>query len=136
MDSKKKRVLVVDDSHDVVSLIETILDHYGHDAVIVDPDTMAADPVGVALVTGTDVLLLNLHMPHASGWDILERLRSDDLTTNLPVVLSTADERAIKLGRARAHDLRAVILPRPFQVDALLRAIDRAAEQRGTLSAA
>ena len=38
-----------------------------------------------------DVVVLDLHLPHVSGKDILSQIRQDDRLINIPVIVATAD---------------------------------------------
>jgi CheY-like chemotaxis protein len=42
---------------------------------------------------GPDLILLDIHLPHVSGADILQRIRSDARLAHIPVVVVTADQR-------------------------------------------
>lgn len=39
------------------------------------------------------IVILDLHLPHASGREILEQIRSDERLKGIPVILATADQR-------------------------------------------
>ena len=53
-----------------------------------------------------DVILLDVMMPRADGWTVVERLAEDEATRDIPVVFLTA--RAEQRDRERAHRLGAV----------------------------
>ncbi|UEX78752.1 chemotaxis protein CheB [Spiribacter halobius] len=42
---------------------------------------------------GPDAILLDLHLPGASGWEVLRQLRADAATRDIPVLAVTADVR-------------------------------------------
>ncbi|RMG06677.1 MAG: response regulator [Planctomycetota bacterium] len=69
-----------------------------------------------------DLVLLDLSMPGLSGWEVLERLKADEATREIPVVACTAHamagdrERALSAGFAdylakpyRPADLRSLV---------------------------
>lgn len=39
-----------------------------------------------------DIILLDVHLPDCTGYDVLEKLRQDPTTTNIPVILFSAVE--------------------------------------------
>jgi putative two-component system response regulator len=96
------RILVVDDQDDNVHLLERILGP-------TYPNTKGITSPGLALDAVAefepDLVLLDLHMPGTSGFDILEQLRQPGTVhALLPVVVLTADStpearnRALELG--------------------------------------
>ena len=38
-----------------------------------------------------DIIVLDLHLPHVSGEDLLKQVRADPRLANLPVIVATAD---------------------------------------------
>ncbi len=66
-----------------------------------------------------DLVLLDMHLPDMSGFDVLDTLREDARTENLPVIALSAN--AIKADVARAFKLGAVdYWTKPLQLDAFL----------------
>lgn len=39
------------------------------------------------------IVVLDLHLPHASGREILEQIRADERLKGIPIILATADQR-------------------------------------------
>jgi CheY-like chemotaxis protein len=71
-----------------------------------------------------DILLLDVMMPGMSGIDVLDAVRADPRTANLPVMLITA--AAEELIRAPTLNTRAVdVLMKPFRLNELLTRIER-----------
>lgn len=102
MDVKSARILVVDDQDANLRLLHGVLSPtYGHVEMLSD----ARQIQRVLTEFSPDVVLVDLHMPHVSGFDVLEAVRNltsaDDF---VPVVVVTADvsheakRRALALG--------------------------------------
>jgi signal transduction histidine kinase len=111
-------VLVVDDERANVDLLEAILAGEGYRAVTGTADAREALPLFEA--RRPDLVLLDLHMPHHDGFEILERISArTDEGDYLPVLVLTADvtpearERALSRG---ARDF----LTKPFDVGEVL----------------
>src|SRR5918996_447891 len=84
------RVLVVDDSPHNVLLICMILERAGFRDVLSTTDPREA--LSIIAREELDLILLDLHMPHLSGLDVMERMRQivpPDVF--LPVLMITAD---------------------------------------------
>jgi DNA-binding NtrC family response regulator len=121
----RARVLVVDDEPDMVENCARILQRGGYEVLT------ATDPRRglVMLESGRpDLLLTDLKMPEIDGMALLRRAR--ELDPALPVIMITAFatvESAVAAVKEGAFDY----LPKPFSVDQLHVAVDRALRHRG-----
>ena len=85
--SEAGRVLVIDDEDDIRELCRVNLEFEGFQ--VFDAANGAAGLVAAAR-DRPDVIFLDLMMPEMDGWDVLRRLKEDDATAQIPVVLLTA----------------------------------------------
>jgi GAF domain-containing protein/DNA-binding response OmpR family regulator len=100
VDSAKKRVLVIDDDPDAAYLLQESLSQ--------NEFTVIGAPNGrtgfqLAKETRPDAILLDILMPETDGWQVLNDLKMDEATMDIPVVLLTiVDKKALgfKLGAA------------------------------------
>jgi EAL domain-containing protein (putative c-di-GMP-specific phosphodiesterase class I)/DNA-binding NarL/FixJ family response regulator len=107
------QILVVDDNTANTSLLDQVLTRAGLGSVVIcnDPREMNM----LLLDHRFDVILLDLHMPHVDGFELLEVISRHAAGEFLPVLVITADttheavHRALQLG---AHDF----LTKPFDV--------------------
>jgi class 3 adenylate cyclase len=89
------RVLVVDDDPDMAAFLARMLEREGMHAHVVADGAAALAAVGASRC---DLVLLDVLLPDASGFDICERLKSDPATALIPVVLVTAlEDRASRV---------------------------------------
>ncbi|MBV8979917.1 MAG: response regulator [Acidimicrobiia bacterium] len=81
------RVLVIDDEDDIRELCKVNLEFEGF-SVVDAPN----GPAGLERAARElpDVIFLDLMMPEMDGWEVLRRLKEDDATAQIPVVLLTA----------------------------------------------
>lgn len=70
-----------------------------------------------------DLILLDLHLPDIDGVEVLERLRADDRTTRIPVVVLTADATRRQLGELEGLGAE-LYLTKPIRVRRLLEVLD------------
>ncbi len=114
-------VLYVDDDPMVVTLVERILGGRPGLRLLTTSDGDAAP--GLAVAHGPVLVLIDLHLADTSGEVVLRRLRADDRTRSVPVVIVSGDtspatiERLTALG-ASAH------LAKPFTAAALRTLVD------------
>ena len=105
------RILLIDDSPSDVLLLETILGGDGyHDIVSVnDP----RESVSLLRTYAPDLILLDLHMPHMSGLDVIHALRDEIGDQYLPILVLTADITAEAKARALSMGAKD-FLTKPF----------------------
>ena len=116
-----RRVLVVDDDEEMVASIRMALEREG---IEVRSARNAVQALALVQANRPDVVLVDLMMPVAGGWDFIQRLRHADGTNQLPVVLisalQTVAQEAKRLGVERW-------LQKPFELAALVGAVHAAA---------
>ncbi|GLY50593.1 fused response regulator/phosphatase [Lentzea sp. NBRC 102530] len=81
------RVLVVDDLEASRFIACTWLRRNGHTVV---EATTAAEALVALEADSFDLILLDVHLPDMSGYDVTERIKSDPRTSSIPVVMLSA----------------------------------------------
>jgi adenylate cyclase len=109
------KILVVDDVPENVRLLEAVLVPRGYEVVTAHDGDAALDLVEAE---EPDLILLDVMMPGLDGYAVCTRLRANDDTALLPVIMVTSSvgqekTRAIEAG---ADDF----IPKPFNHDELL----------------
>jgi class 3 adenylate cyclase len=85
----KYRVLVVDDDPDMVGFLARLLQSEG---MAVETAADGASALSLVGATPPDLVLLDVMMPGASGFDVCRQLKGDEATALIPVVLVTSLE--------------------------------------------
>jgi chemosensory pili system protein ChpA (sensor histidine kinase/response regulator) len=115
----RKWVLVVDDNTRLRNLWIEVLEEEGYAAVGSEDGLAAAELIRDLF---PDLILLDLRMPRASGWDFLENVRANPRWHEIPVVIVSAhlDEGPdlSTLGLRIAGQLE-----KPVEVDDLLKKV-------------
>ncbi len=112
--SDQAKILVVDDIPQNARLLEAVLVSQGYDVVCVNDGNTALELVKSAK---PDLVLLDVMMPPPDGYEVCRRLREDEETAVLPVVMVTASTtEKTKVIEAGADDL----IAKPFNHDELL----------------
>jgi len=88
----RETILVVEDEKDIQELIRFNLERDGYQVILAD----SAEAARKQLARHTPaLLLLDLMLPGENGFDFCRKLRADEQTRNLPVIMATArDEDA------------------------------------------
>jgi len=117
-----RTVLVVEDEADLAALVEVNLELAGYRVMV------ARDGVEALVVLRDelpDVVLLDVMMPRLDGWSVLQEVKEEDRTRDLPVVMLTAlsEERDL----IRGHLQGAVeYVTKPFEMRHLLSVVEQA----------
>lgn len=109
-------ILVVDDEPDLRLLVRMTLEGSGYD---VEEATTAAEALERANEIRPALILLDIRLPDAEGFDVLKALRADAQFTDTPVVMMSAHSSPPTLRKAEdigSHDY----LIKPFKYDDLL----------------
>ncbi|MEZ4327879.1 MAG: response regulator transcription factor [Polyangiales bacterium] len=85
--AQSARILVVDDEPDLADLVAFHLRDAGHDVVVVGNGTSA---LAEAQRRRPDLILLDLMLPDLSGTEVCRRLRRQESTRSVPVLMLTA----------------------------------------------
>jgi class 3 adenylate cyclase len=83
------RVLIVDDDPDMAGILARMLVQQGMQAEVAADGAVALEQIAAA---PPDLVLLDVQMPGPNGFEICRRLKSQEATALLPVVLVTALE--------------------------------------------
>jgi putative two-component system response regulator len=112
----KPTILIIDDSVDTWHLLRTTLQTYNFYPVWAADGTQA---MAAARFHHPQAILLDLELPDVDGFAVLERLKSNRVMSDIPVIVVTvrarqeAEEKARRLGAA-------AYVSKPIQVDALM----------------
>jgi signal transduction histidine kinase len=128
LDTRSATLLIVDDEPANVELLESFLVDGGYQNV-----TSTTDPRQVLALFETiapDLVLLDLHMPHLSGFEVMAQLSaSRDHEDFLPILVLTADVTPQARERALAEGARD-FLTKPFDRIEVLQRIHNLLETR------
>jgi len=80
-------VLVVDDEPDILKLVQKILEGEGHRVTIARDGHEALELVPRER---PDVVVLDVNIPRVDGFEVCRRLKSNEATRSIPVVMMTA----------------------------------------------
>ena len=83
----KKRILVVDDTKDVLQVVSRRLQSWGYEAITADS---GEEGLRVAEEQVPDLILLDIMMPKLKGREVCARLKANPKTQKIPVIFLTA----------------------------------------------
>jgi DNA-binding response OmpR family regulator len=83
----KPLILIADDDPDILSLVTLRLERCGYEVIGAGDGEQA---LAAAIARPPDLALLDVMMPKLDGYEVTARLRGNDATRHLPVILLTA----------------------------------------------
>ena len=119
----KPQVVVVDDEPEIVQVVCDVLEDEGIQASSCPHGRKALMCIRLKQPR---VLLLDIQMPDVDGITLFQQLRADPATSSLPVIFVTANEHLLNTHLPDYRALGAQVLPKPFDLDALVNVVGRA----------
>ncbi|MBN1875950.1 MAG: response regulator transcription factor [Anaerolineae bacterium] len=83
--------LIIEDDEDLAIIFSEALKAAGFKTEIIKDGKVATERLYDPKLQIPDVVVLDLHLPHVSGMDILQQIRADERLTETRVLLATAD---------------------------------------------
>ena len=87
MDSDRKTVLIVEDNASLRDILVQFVKRAGHQPLLADTGAAA---LAWLSVTRPDLVLIDLGLPDISGESIIESLKANPCTREIPIVVQTA----------------------------------------------
>lgn len=110
------KVLVVDDEPNIVLSLEFLMEQAGFEVVTAEDGEQALARINDA---HPDLLLLDISLPGISGFDVLEQLRGNAATAQLPIIMLTAHGRDVEREKGMALGADDYIT-KPFSTQSLV----------------
>ena len=114
------RVLVIDDETVVGTILRYAFDVDGHETVVAGDGVSGIE---MAHSEHPDIIVLDLMMPDVTGYEVLEILRDDAETKELPIVVLTAVTMQRERDACMARGADAVMI-KPFDPREVARAVE------------
>ncbi len=117
-----KTILYVEDNAVNLYLVEAIFVAKPHYRLLTA--THASVGLELARTRHPDLILLDLNLPDMNGAEFLQRLRADEATAPIPVIVIAADAVSDQRGHLQEHGIKAFIT-KPFDLSVLEKEVDR-----------
>jgi len=125
-DKKNLKIFIIDDEPSIVNLIFNLLKNFGYK---VEFTTDAAKGLKIIQEKEFDVIFLDLCMPKESGLTILKKIKAVYPLTQIIVITGYSSEFSLKACLKAGAD---EFICKPFDVDDLIKALERCAERLET----
>jgi len=119
--TEQRRILVINDTPDIVALFHEILSDEGYhvvsDVFPINPTTKLAE----IKADRPDLIILDLMIGgEPLGFQFLQMLKMDRATRQIPVIVCTAAHRQAAEMEGHMLEMGVVVVLKPFDLDALL----------------
>ncbi|HEY1534299.1 MAG TPA: response regulator [Polyangiaceae bacterium] len=81
---RSRRILLADDNQAIQKVVARVAQLRGHELI---QAVTGASAFALALETQPDVIVLDMDFPDADGRDVLSKLKADERTAHIPVVV-------------------------------------------------
>jgi len=121
-----KRVVCIEDEPEMIDLVKLILSRKGYDVV-----GAMGGREGLEVISREkpDLVLLDLMMPDMDGWEVYQKMKSDDDLREIPVIVVTAKAQSIDkvlgLHIAKVDDY----ITKPFGPQELLESVEKVLQE-------
>jgi PAS domain S-box-containing protein len=116
-----RKVLYIEDNLANLQLIEGILAY--RPGVVVLSTMQGSLGIELARRHRPDLIMLDLHLPDISGEEVLKRLKADEATSSIPIMIVSADASGETIGRLQEAGASSFIT-KPLNVGHFLETID------------
>lgn len=125
--SEKKNILIIDDSNTNVVLLEAILGTKGFSTITA---LSVKEALGLTKNRKPDLILLDLMMPEIDGFEFLEKVRTENNLSDVPVIVVSAltDEENIR----KSKSFGAIeFIKKPVDINTMVATVERILENPG-----
>ncbi len=120
-------VVCIEDEPEMITLIKAILNRRGYDVVGAGNGREGLETIERIK---PDVILLDLMMPGMDGWEVYQKLKANEATSQIPVIVVTAKAQSIDkmlgLHIAKVDDY----IAKPFSPQELVESIAKVLAKR------
>lgn len=115
------KILVAEDDHDIRELIVLTLQFSGFDVTSVE-DGAAAVQAAKTSNGKFDLILMDVRMPHMTGYEACRRLKETEITKNIPIIFLSAKGQEGEVQTGLDLGAEQYIL-KPFAPDVLINTV-------------
>ncbi|GAC1364977.1 MAG: hypothetical protein NVS2B12_23800 [Ktedonobacteraceae bacterium] len=120
----KKRVLVVNDTQEILEMFRVLLEDEGYEVIL---SSYPLQRVHDIEEIKPDLIILDLiFQEERLGWQMLQLLKMNRALATIPVVVCTASVQAVREMEGYLVSRKVLVVYKPFEIDDLLVKIEQA----------
>ena len=124
--AEHKRVLVINDTKEILELFRDVLEReMGHEVILM---SFAPDELARIVEQKPDLVIVDFMIGEREmeGWQLLQKMRMHPSTADLPIVACTAAVKQVRETEAYLLEQGIEVVLKPFTIDQLESAVGRA----------
>ena len=122
----KEKILVVEDDEDILELLEYNLKKEGYETIGVTSGEQAVQEVRNNV---PDLIILDLTMPEMDGFTVVEKLKNNEKTRPIPIIIVSAKELTSKERQFLTGQVEVLLQKGLFSETELLEDVSQALHQ-------
>ena len=124
-DPNRKRILVVNDTQEILELFADIIEPMGHEMI---PMSYAPDDLAKVTAVKPDLAIVDFVMggQEFRGWQLVQKLKMSRETRDIPLVICTGAKREVFEQEGWLTEKNIGLVLKPFDIEDLERAIRKA----------
>lgn len=131
--NEQKHILVVNDTVAILELFTVLLEDEGYRVSTDGFSVELAEMLARIREMQPDLIVLDLViMEEGKGWQLLQLLRMDRETRDIPVVICTAASRLVDDLQTHLDTMKVSVVLKPFDIDHLLSVMSKALGEKST----
>lgn len=116
---KNTKILIVDDDRSIGEMLQMLLEIKGYEVIFSQEPGKTEENI---TAQGTHLVILDMLISGVNGTDVCARIRSDNTTKKVSILMMSAlHDAGKKCKAAGANDF----IAKPFEIDELLRKINK-----------
>jgi len=114
-----KRILLADDEEDIKTVVKMLLESHGYEVATAFD---GLDTLDKAKTEKPDLILLDIMMPVLNGFEVCKRLKEDQETADIPIIMLSAAAHADSVEKGLSAGAKDYII-KPFEPETLLQKV-------------
>jgi CheY-like chemotaxis protein len=119
--NKMPKVMVIEDDANMFSLLQMLLEFEGYEVVLWEGGELIKDTVDSLCQEKPDLILMDVHLRHLNGFDVLDALRKEPELDGVKVLIASGVDLTDRSAQAGADGF----ILKPFMPDDLIGIIQR-----------
>jgi CheY-like chemotaxis protein len=122
----KSKVLIVDDEHDVRTVMEACFSHNDFDVICAEDGLQALKKINEETF---DAVITDIMMPNMNGLELASNIRNSQLNASVPIFIISGNSNNTALEKAQEFGVVSVI-PKPFNILDFVKTVESKIKQK------
>ncbi len=122
---KKPKLMVIEDDRDIINIIRINFELKGFDVYGCPKSSRG---LAESLIELPDAIILDLLMPDKNGWEVLDELKGNPVTRDIPVIICSVMKQPRAIEKAKEMGAFSYI-QKPFDTGQLISVVESAIYQ-------